>query len=78
MCIGDLVLWGHMLLHSLARASHSQQDERVGQKDDSAGNNVAEEEQADDVAHGCRILAGSMPVDAARCSIRLGTIVPPA
>lgn len=78
MCIGDLVLWGHMLLHSLARAPDSHQDKCVGQEDDSAGHNVAEEEEADDVAHSCRVLAGRMPVDAACCTVRLGPILSPA
>lgn len=78
MCIGDLVLWGHVLLHSLAGAPDCQQDERVGQKDDSAGHNVAEEEEADDVAHSCRVLVWSMPVDAACRTVRLGSVLPPA
>lgn len=78
MCIGDLVLWGHMLLHSLAGAPDGQQDECVGQEDDGAGHDVAEEEETDDVAHSCRALAGCMPVDAARCTIRLGPILSPA
>lgn len=78
MCIGDLVLGGHVLLHSLTGAPDSQQDECVGQEDDSAGHNVAEEEEADDVAHCCRVLAGSMPIDAARCTIWLGPIFSPA
>lgn len=78
MCVGDLVLWGHVLLHSLSRASDSHQDERVGQKDDGAGHNVAEEEEADYVAHSCRVLAGCFPVNAACCTIRLCPILSPA
>lgn len=78
MCIGDFVLWGHMLLHSLAGASDGQQDECVGQEDDSAGYNVAEEEEADDVAHGCGAFTGCVPVDAAGCSIRLSPVLSPA
>ena len=78
MCIGDLVLWGHMLLHSLTGAPYSQQDERVGQEDDSAGHDVAEEKEADDVAHSCKVLAWRMPVDAACCTVRLAPVLPPA
>lgn len=78
MCVGDLVLRGHVLLHSLTGAPHGHQDECVGQKNDSAGHDVAEEEEADYVAHGRRALAGSMPIDAARCTVRLGSILPPA
>lgn len=78
MCVGDLVLRGHVLLHSLTGAPDGQQDECVGQEDDSAGDNVAEEEEANDVAHCCRALAGSVPVDAASCTIWLGPIFPPA
>lgn len=78
MCIGDLVLRGHVLLHSLAGAPDGQQDECVGQEDDSAGHNVAEEEETDDVAHSCRVLARSIPVDAARCTVRLGPVLSPA
>lgn len=77
MCVGDLVLRGHVLLHSLAGAPHGQQDERVGQEDDGAGHDVAEEEEADDVAHGCRVLTGAVPVDAARRTVRLGPVLPP-
>lgn len=75
--IGDLVLWGHVLLHGLAGATDSQEDEGVGQKDDGAGHDVAEDKEADDVAHSCRVLTGRMPVDAARCAIWLGPILPP-
>lgn len=78
MCVGDLVLRGHVLLHSLAGAPDGQEDECVGQEDDSAWHNVAEEEEADDVAHSRRVLAGCMPVDAARCSVGLGSILSPA
>lgn len=78
MRIGNLVLRGHVLLHGLAGAAYSQQDERVGQKDDGARHHVAEEEEADDVAHGCGTLAGSMPVDAARRAIRLSPVLSPA
>lgn len=78
VCIGDLVLRGHVLLHSLTGAPDGQQDECVGQKDDSAGHNVAEEEEADDVAHSCGVLAGSVPIDAACCTIRLGPVLSPA
>lgn len=78
MCIGDFVLWGHMLLHSLAGTSHGQQDECVGQEDDSAGYDVAEEEEADDVAHSCGALTGRMPVDAAGRPIRLSPVLSPA
>lgn len=78
MCIGDLVLWWHVLLHSLAGTPHSQQDERVGQKDDGAGHGVTEEEEADYVAHRCRILAGTMPVYATCCPVRLRPIISPS
>lgn len=78
MCIGDLVLWGHMLLHSLTGAPDSQQDECVGKENDSAGHNIAEEEEADDVAQCCRVLAGSMPIDAACRTIWLCPIFSPA
>lgn len=76
--IGDLVLRGHVLLHGLAGAPDGQQDERVGQEDDRAGDNVAAKEEADDVAHGRRALAGSVPVDAASCTIWLGPVLAPA
>lgn len=78
MRIRDLVLRGHVLLHSLAGAPYGQQDVRVGQEDDSAGDNVAEEEEADDVAHGRRALAGRVPIDAASCTIWLGPVLAPA
>lgn len=78
MCIGDLILWGHVLLHGLAGAPDGQQNECIGQEDDSAGHNVAEEEEADDVAHCCRALAGSMPVDAACRTIWFGPVFSPA
>lgn len=78
MGIGNLVLWRHVLLHSLAGAPNSQQDERVGQENDSAGDNIAEEEQTDDVAHRRRARAGSVPVDAAGCAVWLGPIFTPA
>lgn len=71
MCIGDLVLWGHVLLHGLPGAPYSHEDEGVGQEDDCAGHYIAEEEEADDVAHSCGAEAGRMPVDAACCAIRL-------
>lgn len=67
-----------MLLHGLAGSPDSQQDERVGEENDSAGDDIAEEEQADDVAHRCGVLAGSMPVDATGCAIWLGPVFPPA
>lgn len=67
-----------MLLNSLAGAPDGQQDEYVGQKNYNAGHNVAEEEEADDVAHSCGVVAGSMPVDAARCPVRLCPILSPA
>lgn len=67
-----------MLLHGLAGAPDSQQDERVGEENDSAGDNIAEEEEADDVAHRRRVLAGSVPVDATGCAIRLGPVFSPA
>lgn len=78
MCIGDLVLRGHMLLHSLAGPPDGQQDECVGQEYDSAGYDVTKEKEADDIAHSCRALAWRMPVDAACCSIRLFPILSPA
>lgn len=78
LCIGDFVLWGHVLLHCLAGAPNGQQNECVGQKDDSAGHNVAEDEEADYVAHSCRVLSWSMPVDAACCTVRLGPVLSPA
>lgn len=78
MHVGNLVLRCHVLLHGLAGAPDSQQDERVGQENDSAGDNVAEEEEADDVAHRCGVLAGRVPVDATGCAIRLGPVLPPA
>lgn len=77
MCVGGLVLWGHVLLHSLTGAPDCHQDECVGQEDDSAGHNVAEEEEADDVAHSCSALAGSVPIDAARCTVRLCPVLSP-
>lgn len=58
MCIGDLVLRGHVLLYSLARASDGHQDKSVGQENHSTGHNVAEEKQANDVAHSCRAFTG--------------------
>lgn len=78
MCISDFVLRGHVLLHSLTGAPDGEQDECVGQEDDSAGHNVAEEEEAGDVAHSCRAIAGSMPIDAACCTVRLSPIFSPA
>lgn len=78
MGIGNLVLWGHVLLHSLAGAPNSQQDECVGQENDSAGDNIAEEEQADDVAHRRRARAGSVPVDAAGCAVWFSPVFTPA
>lgn len=78
MRVGNLVLRRHVLLHSLARTPDGQQDERVGQENDSAGDDVAEEEEADDVAHRRRVLAGRVPVDATGCAIRLGPVLPPA
>lgn len=78
MCIGDLVLRGHVLLHSLSRSPDGQQYECVGQEYDSAGHDVAKKEEADDVAHSCRVLAWCMPVDAACCTVRLFTILSPA
>lgn len=78
MCIGDLVLGGHVLLHSLTGAPDSQQDECIGQEDDRAWHNVAEEEEANDVAHRSSVSAGSIPVDAARSTIWLSPIFSPA
>lgn len=78
MRIGDLVLRGHMLLHSLAGAPDGQKDECVGQEDDSAGDDVAEEEEADDVGHSCGVLAGRVPVDAACCAVGLCSVLSPA
>lgn len=78
MRIGNLVLWRHVLLHGLAGAPDSQQDERVGEEYDGAGDNIAEEEQADDVAHRHGVLAGRVPVDATGCAIRLGPVFSPA
>lgn len=78
MCIGDLVLWGHVLLHSLSRPPDGQQDECVGQEYDSAGHDVAKEEEADDIAHSCRVLAWRMPVDTACGTVRLFPIRSPA
>lgn len=78
MRVGNLVLRRHVLLHGLAGTPDGQQDECVGQENDSAGDDVAEEEEADDVAHCRRVLAGRVPVDAAGCAIRLGPVLPPA
>lgn len=78
MCIGDLVLGGHVLLHSLTGAPDSQQDECIGQEDDSARHNVAEEEEANDVGHRSSVSAGSIPVDAARSTIWLSPVFSPA
>lgn len=78
MGVGNLVLWRHMLLHGLAGAPDGHQDERVGQENDGAGDNVAEKEQADDVAHRRQARAGSVPVDAAGRAIRLGPVLSPS
>lgn len=78
MRVGNLVLRRHVLLHGLAGAPDSQQDECVGEENDSAGDNIAEEEQADDVAHCRGVLAGSVPVDATGCAIWLGPVLSPA
>lgn len=77
MCIGDLVLRGHMLLHSLSGAADGHQDEGVRKEDDSARYDVAEEEKADNIAHSCGVLAWCMPVDAACCTIRLLSVLSP-
>lgn len=76
--VGDLVLRRHVLLHGLAGATDGEQDERVGQENDGAGDHVAEEEEADDVAHGRRVLAGAVPVDAAGRAVRLGPVLSPS
>lgn len=78
MRVGNLVLRRHMLLHGLAGARDSQQDEGIREENNSAGDNIAEEEQADDVAHSREVLAWSVPVDATGCAIRLGRVFSPA
>lgn len=78
MRVGSLVLRRHVLLQGLAGAPDSQPDEGVGEENDSAGDDIAEEEEADDVAHGHGVLAGSVPVDATSCAVRLGPVLPPA
>lgn len=78
MRVGNLVLRCHVLLHGLTGSPDRQQDERVGEENDSAGDDIAEEEQADDVAHRCGVLAGSVPVDATGCAVWLGPVFPPA
>ena len=49
VCIGGLGLRWHMLLDGLTWPAHRQQDERVGEEDDGAGQHVAKDEQADNV-----------------------------
>lgn len=66
-----------MLLDSLTGAPHRQQDERVGQENDGAGQSVAEEEKADDVGQSQDLAVGCEPVDAASRAVRLGTVAAP-
>ena len=67
-----------MLLDGLAGPPDGYQDEGIGEGDDGAGDDVAEEEEADDVAHGQPAVAGGVPVDAARRAVGLGAVLAPA
>lgn len=67
-----------MLLDSLPRPAHRQQDEGVGEEDDGAGQDVAEEEEAYDVGHGETAVVRSKPVDAAGRAVGLETVLAPA
>lgn len=67
-----------MLLESLSGTSHRHQDEGVGEEDDGARHDVAEEEKADDVGHGEEAAVRSEPVDAAGRAVRLVAVPTPA
>lgn len=77
VCIGALGLWWHMLLDGLTWALHGQQNESVGEEDDSAGDYIAKEEKADNIRQSWKLIVGCMPVNAARCPIRLKTVMSP-
>lgn len=66
-----------MLLDSLTGPPHRQQDERVGQENDGAGQCIAKEEKADDVRQSQNLMVGCEPVDAACGAIRFGTVMSP-
>lgn len=67
-----------MLLDGLSRPAHRHQDEGVGEEDDGARQDVAEEEEADDVRHGEDAVVRSKPVDAAGGAVGLVTVLTPA
>lgn len=69
--VGDFVLRRDVLLHCMLGPPDRHQDKRVGEDDDGAGDDVTEEEEADDVDHGRCVVAGRVPVDAAGSAVRL-------
>lgn len=68
-------LWGHMLPHGSAGHLHRPQDQRVGDKDEEAGEKVAEDEEGEDIERG--LLAGGFPGDAAGGAIGLRAVAAP-
>lgn len=77
MCIGGFGLWWHMLLNGLTWPPHRQQNERVGEEDDGAGQCIAKDEEADNVRHSQKLVVGCLPVDAAGCAVRFRAVVSP-
>lgn len=66
-----------MLLHSLAGCVHCNQDARIGRHNNTAWEDVAEDEQRHGV-RACRaVLIGQAPVDATSRAIRLWSVFPP-
>lgn len=66
-----------MLLHSLAGRMHCDQNACVGCYNNTAGEDIAEDEQCHRVGARCGMLIGPAPVNATGGAIRLWSIFPP-
>lgn len=66
-----------MLLHSLAGRMHCDQNACVGCYNNTAGEDIAEDEQCHSVGARCGMLIGQVPVNATGGAIRLWSIFPP-
>lgn len=66
-----------MLLQVLAGRVHREQDARVRSHDNTARQDVAEDEQCHSVGARCAVLVGQVPVDAAGRAIRFRPVFPP-
>ena len=69
---------GYVLLDGLLGCPHCDQDASVGRHDDTAGQNVAEDEERQGVGASRVLPVGHVPVDAAGRAVGLGSVRAPA